>query len=174
VRYGTQLIPLFAVFGTLLLYLFLRRFSWYSMKRLVAIGGALFVAWSYFTVVQETPICLREARVNATDRIAIEAKLADQLKLLPPDSTVMMILGHHGGALQQIGFPLKRTINECHKRHWYSALMSPSLSADYVVATDGDPVFWAVSKHPEGLQLLTEITSPRQATIRVYRSTAQR
>ena len=174
VRYGTQLIPLFAVFGTLLLYLFLRRFSWYSMKRFVLIGASLFVLWSYYTVVRETPICLREARVNARDRLAIETKLAARLEQLPPNSTLMMILGHHGGALQQIGFPLRRTVNECHKKYWYSALMSPALSADYVVATDGDPVSLAVQQHPENLVPVAEITQARQATIRIYRSTAQR
>lgn len=171
VRYGTQLIPLFAVFGALLLYLFLRRFSWHSMKRLVLVGGALFVLWSYYTVVRDTPICLREARVNARDRMAIEAKLANELSQLPPNSTVMMILGQHGGALQQIGFPLKRTVNECHKKYWYSALMNPALSADYVVATEGDPVSLAVQEHPENLLPVAELTYPRQATIRIYRST---
>ncbi len=174
VRYGTQLIPVFAVFGALLLFLFLRRFSWYSMKRLVVIVAALFVLWSYYSVLRETPICLREARVNGRDRIAIETKLANVLEQLPPDSSVLMYLGEHGGALQRIGFPLMRTVNECHKRYWQSALMNPAMMAEYVVATDGDPLSTAVAKHPEDLRLIAELTVPRQRTIRVYESTAQR
>src|SRR4051812_35882509 len=84
VRYGTQLIPVFSVFGALLLYLFLRRFSWLEAKRLVAIGAVLFLTWCYYGVWRETPICLREARVNSVDRIAIETKLAAELAQLPP------------------------------------------------------------------------------------------
>ncbi len=174
VRYGTQLIPVFAVFGGLLLYLFLRRFSWYSMKRLVVIGAGMFVLWSYYTVVRDKPICLREARVNSQDRVAIETKLADQLEQLPPDSSVLIYLGEHGGALQQIGFPLRRTINECHKRYWQSALMNPAMMADFVVATDGDPLSQAVKDHPSNLRPIAELSVPRQSTIRLYRSTAQR
>jgi hypothetical protein len=174
VRYGTQLIPVFAVFGALLLFLFLRRFSWLEMKRLVALAALLFMCWSYYGVWREVPICLREARVNSVDRIAIETKLAAQISQLPPGTIVMMHLGEHGGALQQIGFPLKRTINECHKRYWHSALMDPALMADYVVATDGDSIAQAVKEHPENLVKMAEITSPRQRSISIYRSTAAR
>ncbi len=163
---------MFAVFGALLLYLFLRRFSWPEMKRLVVVGAAIFVLWSYYTVGRDTAICLREARVNSEDRMAIESKLATALEKLPPDSTVMMHLGEHGGALQQIGFPLKRTINECHKRYWHSALMDPALMADFIVAADGDPIALAVKEHPEGLVRVAEITWPRQSSIAIYRSTA--
>jgi hypothetical protein len=174
VRYGTQLIPVFAVFGALLLYLFLRRFSWLEAKRLVAIGAVLFLTWCYYGVWRETPICLREARVNSVDRIAIETKLAAELAQLPPDATVLMYLGEHGGALQQIGFPLKRTINECHRRHWQSALMNPAMMADFVVATNGDPLAQAVADHPEGLTKVAELSVPRQSSIAIYRTHPQR
>jgi len=174
VRYGTQLIPVFAVFGALLLYLFLRRFSWMEMKRMVAIGAVLFVAWSYYGVWREIPICLREARVNSVDRIAIETKLAAELSQLPPDATLLMYLGEHGGALQEIGFPLKRTINECHKRYWHSALYTPALMADFIVATDGDPIAQALSEHPAEVVKIASISAPRQHSISIYRTTARR
>jgi hypothetical protein len=174
VRYGTQLIPVFAVFGALLLYLFLRRFAWLEMKRFVAAVAILFVASSYFGVWREVPICLREARVNSVDRIAIEAKLAAQLAQLPAGSTVLVYLGEHGGALQSIGFPLKRTVNECHKRYWRSALLSPAMMADFVVATQGDPLSRAVIKHPQNLVRIAELTVRRQNPITIYRSTASR
>jgi hypothetical protein len=174
VRYGTQLIPVFAVFGALLLYLFLRRFSWLEMKRMVAVGAVLFVISSYYGVWRETPICLREARVNSVDRIAIETKLAAELSQIPSNATVLIYLGEHGGALQKIGFSLKRTINECHKRYWYSALYSPALMADFIIATGGDPVAQAVMDHPENLVKVAEIASPRQRSISIYRSTGAR
>lgn len=173
VRYGTQLIPIFAVFGGLLLYLFLRRFSSQTMKVAMVSAAALFVAWSYHGVWRQTPICLREAQVNSVDRMAIEAKLANALSQLPRNSTVLIYLGEHGGALQQIGFPLRQTLNECHKRYWQSALMNPAMMAEFVVATDGDPLSRAVREHSEGLVAVGEITSPRQSTIRVYHSTVQ-
>jgi hypothetical protein len=174
VRYGTQLIPVFAVLGALLLYLFLRRFWWREMKVLVAIGACLFVAWSYFGVWREAPLCLREARVNSVDRMAIEGKLTAELTQVSKASTVLVYLGEHGDALQQIGFPLRRTINECHKRYWKSALMNPAMMADFVVATKGDPVAQAVYEHPENLVKVAELTVPRQNPITVYRSTYPR
>jgi hypothetical protein len=174
VRYGTQLLPAFAVFGTVLLYLFLRRFSWRQSKVLLGAAAILFVSVSYYGLWRATPICLREARVNAADRIAIETKLAAELSQLPPDSTILMYMGEHGGALQRIGMPLNRTINECHKRYWGSALLNPALMADYVVATDGDPLSHAVREHPDGLSKVAEVTAPRQSSIAIYRSTLQK
>lgn len=174
VRYGTQLIPAFAVFGALLLFLFLRRFAWRQAKLLVAAAAILFVAFSYERIWRDVPICLREARVNSVARIAIESKLAAELSILLPNSTVLMYLGEHGGALQQIGFPLRQTINECHKRYWQSALLAPAWMADYIVATDGDPVSQAVKDHPEDLIRIAELSSPHQRPIKVYRSTVTR
>jgi hypothetical protein len=174
VRYGTQLIPVFAVFGALFLYMFLRRFANRRMKVATVAAGALFVVWSYVGVWQMVPICLREARVNSVDRMAIEAKLGAQLLKLPGNSTVLMYLGQHGGALQEIAFPLQRTINECHKRYWQTALLSPAKMADFVVATEGDPVSEAVREHSDGLVKVAEIKVPRQSPITVYRSNVAR
>jgi hypothetical protein len=171
VRYGTQLIPAFAGFGAMLLYLFLRRFSWRISKTMVLAAASLFVAISYFQVQQQVPICLREARVNSTDRIALESKMASAIARLPQDSTLLIYLGEHGGALQQLGFPLKRTVNECHKRYWPSALMAPARMADFVVATEGDPLSVAVREHPEGLEKVADIFIPRQNPVAIYRST---
>ncbi len=171
VRYGTQLIPAFAVFGATLLYLFLRRFSWSTSKALVLAAASLFVLISYYKVQTQVPICLREARVNSVDRMALESKMAAEIAGLPKDSTLLIYLGEHGGALQQLGFPLNRTINECHKRYWPSALMAPARMADYVVATEGDPLSVAVREHPENLEKIAEISVPRQNPVAVYRST---
>ena len=174
VRYGTQLLPVFAVFGSLLVFLFLRRFSWRSSKLICLMAAVLFVGLSYGEIWRDVPICLREARVNSADRIALESQLAARLAQLPPDSILMMHLGNHGGALQQIGFPLKRTINECHKRRWHSALMAPARMADFVAAAEGDEISEAVKLHPEGLEKIAEFRVPRQGPITLYQSTLHR
>lgn len=170
VRYGTQLIPAFVVFGSVLLYLFLRKFSSVRAKYVFALLGTAFVGWSYYTVWTAVPISLREARVNSVDRIALEKELAVQIEQLPPSSTLLMYLGEHGGALQRIGFPLKRTINEGNYRYWQSALLNPARMAEYVVATEGDPVAQAIAAHPQGLTLVTVVTALRQNPVRIYRS----
>ncbi|HVZ18537.1 MAG TPA: hypothetical protein VG897_15565 [Terriglobales bacterium] len=170
VRYGTQLIPALVVFGSVLLYLFLRKFSSARTKYALAIIAIAFVGVSYYGVWHSVPISLREARVNSVDRIAIEKELAFQLEQLPPSSTVLIYLGEHGGALQRMGFPLKRTINEGNYRYWKSALMNPARMADYVIATDDDPVAQAIKARSQGLTLLTVVTALRQSPIRIYRS----
>lgn len=174
VRYGTQLLPAFTVFAALLLYLILRRFSWQSSKRLAVIAAALFVVSSYYYVWRNVPICLREARVNSADRTTIENRLADHLSQLPHDSKILIYVGHHGGALQQLGLPLNRTINESLKQYWESALLEPAMSADYVIATDGDPISIAVTRNPKNLVQIARIESPRQASINIYRSERQK
>ena len=170
VRYGTQLIPALVVFGALLVYLFLRKFSSDKAKYVTALVAIAFVGWSYYSAWHATPISLKEAQVNSVDRIAIETELSREIQLLPPDSTILMYLGDYGGALQRIGFPLKRTINEGNYRYWQSALMDPARMAEYVIATDGGPVAEAIKRHPEGLQEVTLIRAQRQPAIRIYRS----
>jgi hypothetical protein len=174
VRYGTQLLPAFVVFGSLIVYLFLRRFSSRSGKRIFASAAVVFVGWSYLGIWREVPICLREARVNSVGRIVLESQLAPLIATLPPDATVLMYIGQHGGALQQIAFPFRRTINESHKRYWYSALMDPARMADYIVATDGDPVAEAVQRNSQGLQEIATFSVPREQRIRIYRSELRR
>jgi len=174
VRYGTQLIPALVIFGSVLLYLLLRKFTWPKAKYLVAILAVAFAGWSYYGVWHETPIALREARVNAVDRMAIEKELAAQIEQLPPSSTLLMYLGEHGGALQRIGFPLRQTINEGNYRYWQSTLMSPASMADYVVATQGDQVDTAVKAHPQGLEAVVVVQAWRQNPITIYRSTVHR
>lgn len=171
VRYGTQLIPALVVFGSMLLYLLLRKFSSPKVKYLAAILAIGFVAWSYYGVWRTTPVSLKEAQVNSVDRLALEKSLALEIEHLPPYSTILMNLGEHGGALQRIAFPLNRTINEGNYRYWKSALMDPARMADYVIATDGDPVAEAIKEHPQGLVEIAVVRSLRQNPIRIYRST---
>jgi len=82
-----------------------------------------------------------------------------------------MYTSAHVGALEQIGFPLRQTINEGDYRAWRSGLENPAAAADFVVALAGDPVAKAVKEHPQNLDLLYLICSTGQPCARIYRST---
>lgn len=150
VRYGLELLSAFAVLGALLLHclLGLARGRWMQGAVSVAIVGL--VTASYASVWRAQPICYREAWVNSRTRVTLETELASNLRLLPPDVSILMYLGDHVGALQKAGIPLRQTINEGNHRPWFRpsdpeglwerALADPHQYVDYVVAVDGDPV----------------------------------
>ena len=110
-------------------------------------------------------------------RNQLESQLANWLEKLPPDSTLLMYLGDHVGAVQQAGIPLKQVINEGNHRVWMQpsdpdglwerALEHPSQYADYVIAFEGDPVWQAV--HSQNLRELVEIHTTTQPFVVVYR-----
>ena len=137
-----------------------------------------FVLASYALIWRNTPISLNEAQINMRTRNQLEAQLAIWLQKLPPESTLLMYLGDHVGALQQAGIPLKRTINEGNHRTWKQpvdpdglwerALADPSRYADYVVAFEGDNVWQSMQgRH---LPELVEIHVTGQARAAVYRA----
>ncbi len=182
VRYGVQLLPAFAVSMAVVSY-----FLWTSARNPTAKAVAvtlplLLIVGSYASIWREQPVCFREAWVNSRTRIALETQLARQLKMLPPDSTILMYLGDHVGAVQQAGIPLRRLIQEGNHRTWKHpvdpdglwerALADPARFADYVVAIAGDPVAMQVST--QGLHSLVKIHTAGQpeATIYSARSTS--
>ena len=178
VRYGLQLLPAFAVALALLVFLALRSTSWKPRLQLTVLAGmvALVIA-SYASVWRATPICLVEAQVNMRTKNQLEADLVRWLQALPDNSTLLMYLGDHVGALERAGIPLKRTINEGNHRVWKQpsdpeglwerALANPAQYADYVLAFDGDPVWQAV--HDLHLRALVEIRVSGQARAILYR-----
>jgi hypothetical protein len=133
---------------------------------------------SYASVWRNTPISLKEAEVNMRSRNRLETQLAVWLQKLPPDSTLLMYLGDHVGALQQAGIPLGRVINEGNHRVWKQpvdlnglwerALADPAQYADYVVTSEGDSV-WQTA-HDHHLQALVELHVTGQARTTVYRA----
>jgi 4-amino-4-deoxy-L-arabinose transferase-like glycosyltransferase len=166
VRYGLQLLPAIAVFAALACEFaanFLR-------ARYVIASAGLVIAASYFSVWQE-PICLREARTNGAERMAVEQALAEKLKSLPQPATVLMYCSAHAAALQMVGVPLKRRLCENDHPGWEDALARPAESADYLVAFAGDPVAGAVHDHPQGLEAVAIIGTPGQPKALIYRST---
>jgi hypothetical protein len=124
-------------------------------RLIIAVAALGLVAGSYISVWR-APLCFREAWVNSRTRLAVEHELADFVKALPPDSTLLMYLGNHVGALQEAGIALRRVIYEGNHRTWKQpvdreglwerALASPARYADFVVAFEGDAVSTGVQK----------------------------
>ena len=179
VRYGLHLLPAFAVGLAVLVWTVVRSDAWNRRLRLGCLLGvvALILA-SYGTIWHATPICLKEAQINMRTRTQLELELARLLGTLPPDSTLLMYLGDHVGALERAGIPLKRTINEGNHRVWKQpadpeglwerALANPAQYADYVLAFEGDPVWQAA--HNLHLRALIEIHVTGEAPAILYRA----
>ncbi len=175
-RYGLQLLPAFAVFVALFAHFAFGLVLKESSKAAVGFALVLLVAGSYVSIWHQQPVCFREAWVNSRDRIALETALAENLRKLPADSTLLMYVGNHVGALQDAGFPLKSVVNEGNHRPWKKpsdpqglwerALENPRQYADYVVATAGDETDSRVRK--DGLSSLVVVRTSGEATTTVY------
>lgn len=178
VRYGLQLLPAFATAVALIAH---RAASAQLRERIrfaSLLGLFAFVIASYLSIWRATPVSLKEAQLNMRTRKQLEAQVAIWLKKLPADSTLLMYLGDHVGALEQAGIPLKQTINEGNHRVWMQptdpdglwerALADPARYAEYVLAFEGDPVWQAV--HAKDLPELVEIHVTGQAAGILYRA----
>lgn len=183
VRYGLQLLPAFAVFVPLGIAFVVQsamkirrvEVSWDKWAPVAAMVSVfVLVISSYGAIWRAQPICYREADINMHGRVALDRQLAGWLKSLPPDSTLLMYLGEHSGALEQAGFPLRQTINEGNHRMWKRpvdpeglwdrALADPATYADYAIGFDGDPV-WAAAedRHLKALVVIHTTGQPRAA-----------
>jgi hypothetical protein len=179
VRYGMQLLPAFAAALAILVDGAIRFEKWNPRLRLACVLSLFaFVIASYTSIWRAVPVSLKEAQVNMRTRNQLEGQLAIWLEKLPPDSTLLMYLGDHVGAVQQAGIPLKRVINEGNHRTWKRpadpdglwehALADPARYADYVVAFEGDSVWQAVQgRH---LPELVEIHVTGQARAVLFRA----
>jgi hypothetical protein len=179
VRYGLQLLPAFSVAFAIIMHAVFVFGSWNRRLRLACVLGIfMFVIASYASVWRATPVSLKESQLNMRTRNQLERELAIWLRKLPPDSTLLMYLGDHVGALQQAGIPLKRVINEGNHRPWKRpidpeglwerALADPAKHADYVVAFENDSVWQAV--HSKHLEALVELHVTGQAPAILYRA----
>jgi hypothetical protein len=178
IRYGVQLVPALAVFLALVVHysVSLARAPW--ARRAIALLGVGLVVASYARVWQAQPGCYREAWVNSRTRVQLESALADQLKQFPHDTTLLMYLGEHVGALQDAGIPLQRTINEGNHRVWQQpsdleglwerSLADPVRYADFAIAFEGDPVWQAV--HARGYPAVVIIAVNGQRKLTIFRS----
>jgi hypothetical protein len=181
VRYGLELLPAFAVFVALATHFIVGLVRNNSLKSLVRVAVFIIVTASYWSVWHAQPVCYREAWINSRSRMALESELAATLKTLPANSTLLMYTGDHVGALQQAGVPLRRVINEGNHRTWRQpadpeglwekALSNPGQLADFVIATEGDPI--STSVQTKSLIQIAQIHVPGQATTTIYRTNSQ-
>jgi hypothetical protein len=175
VRYGIQLLPAFSIGLALLLYFATSLARPRAIKSAVAALVILFVAASYVSAWRVQPVSYREAWVNSRTRIALETALANNLRLLPKDATLLMYLGDHPGSLQRAGIPLSRVINEGNHRTWRQprdpeglwerALADPATLADYAIGIGDDPVSESSRQHGLNALVIVEATGQRKATI---------
>ena len=174
VRYGLQLLPVFAVFFALLLYWALQRISQQRWQIAAAVIAFAFVGASYGFAWHHQPICLREAVANARTRVAFERSLAEYLRLLPPNSTFLMYIGAHVGALQDAGVHLNRVIHEGNhgdpavwgrEGMWQRALADPAKYSDYAIGFDDDEVTKSAEAHHYPALLVIHTVGQPAATI---------
>ncbi len=190
-RYGLQLLPAFAVFVPLGISSLVQSATqipsiavfWSRWKDIATFLTILALAVaSYSAIWRADPICYREAANNMRGRVALDGQLASWIKSLPPDSTLLMYLGEHVGALEQAGIPLRRVINEGNHRVWKRpldpeglwerALADPAGYAEYLVGFDGDPV-WAAAK-TQRFTALVEIHTTGQPRAAIFQGRAQK
>jgi hypothetical protein len=175
VRYGIEMLPAFSVFLALVAFWGMEFFR--SGKSGIVIPAAVLVlaGLSYAFAWKEQPISFREGWVNSRTRVPLEKSLARQLEGLPQNSTILMYLGDHGGALQDAGIPLRRVIQEGNHRTWMQpadpdglwerALADPAKYADFVVAMDGDPVDTGVNKQELARLVILHVEGQPQTTL---------
>jgi hypothetical protein len=190
VRYGLQLLPSFAVFVPMGISFIVKaaakiaqvKISWRRWAHVAtAMSALVLVVASYGLIWRADPICYREATINMRGRVAMDGQLAGWIKSLPPDSTLLMYLGAHAGALEQAGVPLQRVINEGNHRVWKQpidpeglwerALADPAAYADYAIGFDGDPV-WTVAEDRH-LTALVEIHTTGQPRAIIFQGRTQ-
>ncbi len=172
VRYGLELLPVFAVFPAILAGYISGRFTAPVQRIAVWLVLIAVVAAGYLSACRESPITLREAEVNSRGRIALEQGLARFMAGLPRSSTLLMYEAEHAGALPMAGIPLHQIISEAEHPDWEWALLDPTGNANYIVACQDDPVWAAVQGHQANLTEMFSIVSPGQKRCVVYRSGA--
>ena len=178
VRYGLQLLPALAVFVPCAIAWIIGRSSETRLRRTTFVLATIFLVVSYAAVWRATPVCYLEAWINSRTRLALETRLAQQLRALPPNASFLMFLGGHVGALQDAGIPLARSVNEGNHRVWVQpsdpeglwerSLANPSAHVDYVVAIEGDPV--ADAMRAQNLPAIAHIAVDGQPPAMVYRA----
>jgi hypothetical protein len=179
-RYGLQLLPAFAVFVPLGIAFLVQsaasipRLAVFSSRAHVVgiVSAFVLLIGSCAAIWRADPICYREAAINVRGRVALDGQLAGWIKSLPSESTLLMYLGEHVGALEQAGVPLRRVINEGNHRVWKQpvdpeglwerALANPAGYGDYAVGFDGDPVWKAAAdRHLKALVEIHTTGQPR-------------
>ncbi len=169
VRYGLELLPVFAVFLAILAAILVEKAQTATMRVAVWSAVIALVTASYVGAYVGLPITLREATINSRDRIALEQGLANVLAQMPPSATLLMYEAEHAGALRLAGIPLRHVISEAEHPDWELAQLDPAHHADYVIACQGDPVWAAVRHHDAEFTQVVSISAPGQSSCTIYK-----
>lgn len=171
-RYGTEMLPAFAVFACVTMGWLQQRWaaSQPLLVRLMPPVTLFLIGISTVVMMYRVPLVLKEAMVNSTTRIAFEQAIANEIRSFPAGAPILMYNSDHVGALQRAGIPLKQTISETDYDSWKVALADPAKHAAYVIAIAGDPVSAAVTVNAEGLTELAVLCTTGQPCARIYRS----
>jgi len=169
VRYGLELLPVFAVFPVLLVTAAAERAANRLLRTAFWCLLSAATACAYLSAYAEAPLTLREAQVNSSGRVALEDGLGRALAQLPPSATLLMYEAEHPSALRIAGIPLRHVISENAHPDWEWGLLDPAHRADYVVACKGDPVWFAAQQHRAQLDEMVTISAPGQASCTVYK-----
>ena len=173
IRYGIQLLPLFAVSAGILVAVALagKRYRW-ALAALVCGLGVV----SYASVWRARPLCVTEAQMNSHTRIPLESAVTNAIQRTAPGARFLMYLGDHAAIFQQAGIPLRQVVNEGNHRTWLKpadpeglwerALADPARYVDVVIAFEGDEVDRKVER--KNLTLLSVIHTTGQASARIY------
>lgn len=175
IRFGLELLPMFAVTAGLLVAITTsalgKRREWMFAGAMVAL-----TVTSYAFVLKADPLCWVEAARNWDMRRAMDTSVGRVLSELPPNSIILMDLSEHVGALERIGFPLRRVVNSENHRVWKrpndpdglweKSLADPGRYVQYVITFDGDAVDEKVNK--ANLKLLTVLHAMGRPPARVY------
>jgi hypothetical protein len=175
VRYGIELLPGFAAFTAVAAYKCMQLAARMRTRLAVGAGFSVLVLASYLGLWRTAIVSYEEAAVNSRTRIALETRLASELRSLPPGATFLMYLGDHVGAFERAGIPLARVIYEGNHRPWKRpsdpeglwerALRHPSAYAEYVIAFDSDPVAAAVNRMELAALAVLHVSGQPEATI---------
>lgn len=171
-RYGMEMLPTFALFTAFFFAAILR---WVRTRQpafvpvVIAIGLCL-VLLDCAAQIYTGPLVLAEARANSLTRIPYEKAYARVLEALPPYGKILAYTSAHVGAFEMAGIPLRRTINDGDYYQWHAALQHPALAAPFIIATNGDPIYKAIQKHPGGMFSLDVVCSTGQPCAHFYRS----
>ena len=171
-RYGMEMLPVFALSVAFLVACLTdvaARWRAAVAQWIAPIVAVLLIA-NNAVLLRAKPLVLDEAIANSRTRIPFEVAYAQGLQQLPSHSTILAYTSDHIGAFQRAGIALKRTINETDYYQWGPALQDPAKAADYVIATDHDPVARAVAEHSEGLAEINIVCSTGQPCVHFYRS----
>jgi len=169
VRYGLELLPVFAVFPVLAMMALREKVNTAALKTALPYALIVVIAVSYLSAYAEAPITLREAQANSRERNSLEQGLAEVLVQIPPNATLLMYEAEHAGAIRLAGIPLRHVISEAEHPDWELALLDPAHRADYAVACKGDPVWAAVQSHKTEFTGLVTISAPSQSSCTIYK-----